>query len=103
MPTAYSRRPHSPFRVIDGTVLIGGVDEPTIGVGGAALFVWMVLDAPRSTDQITTEIRETWPEIESLDEAMIDEAVQILAERGLIQPVEPTPGTSEPVRNGESQ
>ncbi|MCB1257253.1 MAG: PqqD family peptide modification chaperone [Microthrixaceae bacterium] len=94
MSTAYRRRPRSPFRVIDGNVLIGGVGEQTVGVGGAALFVWLVLDAPRSVDQITSEICQTWPEIESLDEAMIDEAVEILVERGLIQPVESDQGES---------
>lgn len=108
MTDAYRRRPRSPFRVIDGNVLIGGVGHETIGIGGAATFIWLVLDQPRTTAHIAAEIAATWPELGAVDNVIIDEALTLLVDRRLVEVVagesaqdEPLPestpgGTAEP-------
>lgn len=85
MSTLYRRRPRSPFRVIDGNVIIGGVGHETIGIGGAATFVWIVLDQARTGDDVAREIAATWPELAEIDPMGIEEALTVLSDRGLIE------------------
>lgn len=88
MVNTYRRRLRSPFRVIDGNVLIGGVGHETMGIGGAATFVWLVLDQPRTAERIAAEITATWPELGTIDIGVIEEALAVLVDCGLIE-VEP--------------
>lgn len=83
--------------MIDGNVLIGGVGYETIGIGGAATFIWMVLDQPRTTAHIAAEIAATWPELGAVDNATIDEALAVLVDRGLVEVVEGEPAQDEPL------
>lgn len=83
--------------MIDGNVIIGGVGHETVGVGGAATFVWLVLDRPATADQVMGEISATWPELDPVDPSVVAEALAVLSDRGLVETDStgaPEPGTA---------
>lgn len=81
----YRRRPRCVFRVLGDRGWIGGPGRSTIGIGGAALFVWMVLDVESTAAEVAAEIHDTWPELGEVPTAMVHEALDLLIEHGVVE------------------
>lgn len=81
----YRRSERCVFRVLADRGWIGGPGRSTIGISGAALFVWMVLDVEATAAEVASEIRATWPELGEVPTAMVHEALDLLIEHGVVE------------------
>ncbi len=61
---------------------------------GAAALVWMTLDTPGSFEQVEQRIALTWPDLEITEPGFLHDAVVLLTEAELIEPVQPLTGSS---------
>ena len=83
--TRYRRQPRCVFRVLQGRCWIGGPGRSTIGIQGSALFVWTVLEAESSADELATEIRRTWPELGEVRTSDVQDALDVLVTHDLVE------------------
>lgn len=75
--------------MFNGRVLIGGPGHANVAIGGSAVYVWIELEAEMSAGQLTTTIRREWPELAEVTAEQIDQALDVLVDRGLVEIVEP--------------
>lgn len=87
-PVRWHRRPGWVHRILDDEVLLLGPERELMTLTGLASPVWLVLDRPGSTFEVTGRINGRWPTRPTDDEA-VDDAVSVLVDRGVVAEHEP--------------
>lgn len=73
------------FRVLHGRGWVGGPARSTIGIEGSALFVWLALEGESSVDEVVHEIQHTWPELGTVHNSEVRDALDALLEHDLVE------------------
>lgn len=80
----YRRRSGCVSRALSGRGWVAAPGRSTIVIEGSALFVWLVLDVESSVDELTAEIRATWPELGTVSTSAVQDALDALVDNGVV-------------------
>ena len=87
-PIRWCRRPGWAHRVLDDEVLLLGADRELVTLTGLATPVWVVLDQPGSTAEVTERITRQWP-TRPVDAEAMAEAMSLLVDGAVLAEFEP--------------
>ena len=87
-PIRWCRRPGWAHRVLDDEVLLLGADRELVTLTGLATPVWVVLDQPGSTAEVTERITRQWP-TRPVDAEAVAEAMSLLVDGAVLAEFEP--------------
>ena len=82
----WRRDPRWLHRLVPGSALLAAPGGHQRSLGGAAVAVWVVLEAPGTDREIAERVNSLWPENE-ISLPMVDQALHTMHEVGVIEPV----------------